>query len=66
MKVFTALTSKDIVNLILCMNYKVKHRYENFKCPIYSTNGNCATEDPSEFNKEMCLKTEKCHWDIMY
>lgn len=66
LKLFTAYPSKYIVNRNLCMNYKGKHKYEDFKCPIYSTNGNCVTEDPSEFNKDMCLKTEKCHWDILY
>lgn len=66
LKVFTAYPSKYIVNRTLCMSSKGKHKYENFKCPIYTTSGSCVTEDPSEFNKEMCLKTPKCHWDIMY
>ncbi|CAD8138496.1 unnamed protein product [Paramecium pentaurelia] len=66
LKVFTAYPQKYIVNRTLCMNYKGKHIYQNFKCPIYTTSGSCATEDPTQFNKEMCLKTPKCHWDIMY
>lgn len=47
LKVFTAYPQKYIVNRTLCMNYKGKHIYQNFKCPIYTTSGSCATEDPS-------------------
>lgn len=66
LKVFTAFPSKYIVNRNLCMNYNGKHRYQNFKCPIYTTSGSCATEDPSEFTKQMCLTTTNCHWDTLY
>ncbi|CAD8135476.1 unnamed protein product [Paramecium octaurelia] len=64
LKKFESFPTKYVVNRELCMNQKGKHIYKDFICTIDSSPISCESEDTGNFGKELCLATQKCHWNV--